>query len=138
MLIQEDIASLEHRLVSTHSHSPSNLIHYMIDDIDSNLENSNESVQTSTNDCLSPDDITRLALLKKDIIHQAILTSHRMTENLNTITQAEQNKFSLKNRFIESTSEWQQMVLNTIETRRKHMIMRANFIIQHKLARLIN
>jgi vacuolar-type H+-ATPase subunit H len=138
MLINQDIALLEHRLTSTQSGSSSNLLDHMINDIDTNLNHLTAVVQTSTNDLSLENEINRLKHLKKDIIHQAIITNRKMAENLNTIIETEQKKFSLKNRFIESTSEWQQMVLNNIEKRQQHMISRTNFIIQHKLATLIH
>lgn len=134
MMIEEDIALLEHHLTSNKTRSSSNLIHLMIDDIDSTLKNSNEIIKTSPTTCSSSIEINRLQILKRDIIHQAIITSRRMAENLNTMIQIEQDKFSSTNRFMESTSEWQQMVFDTIETRRLNMIKRANCVIKHKLA----
>lgn len=110
----------------------------MINDIDTNINNMKAVVQTSTNDLSLENEINRLEILKKDIIDQAIITNRKMTENLNTIIETEQKKFSLKNRYIGSASEWQQMVLNTIKKRRQYMISRTNFIIQHKLATLSN
>jgi len=138
MLINQDIALLEHRLTSIQLGSSSNLLDHMINDIHTNLNNMKAVVPTSTNDLSLKNEINRLKLLKKDIIHQAIITNRKMAENLNTIIEAEQKKFSVNNRFIQSTSEWQQIVLNTITKRRQHMISRTDFIIQHKLATLIS
>lgn len=56
-----------------------------------------------------------------------------MIENLNGTIQAEQNKFFVKNRYMESTSAWQETVLNAIDTRRNHMIKRANYMIRYKI-----
>ncbi len=109
MLINQDIALLEHRLTSTQLGSSSNLLDHMINDIDTNLNNLKAVLQTSTNDLSLENEINRLKLRKKDIIHQAIITNRKMAENLNTIIETEQKKFSLKNRFIESTSEWQKL-----------------------------
>jgi hypothetical protein len=133
MMIEEVIALLEHRLTSTQSQSASNLVGHMIADIDTILKNSNETVKTSPTTCTLSNEIKRLQVMRRDIIHQTIIASRRMAENLKTMIQIEQNKFSLKNRFIECTSEWQKMVLNAIEIRRLHMIERASFTIKHKL-----
>ena len=134
MMNEEDMALLEHRLTSTQPRASSNLVGRMIDDIDTILTKSNQTVQTSANNCFVSNEINRLQALKKDIIHQAIITNRGMVENLKTIITAEQNKFSLKNRFMESTSTWQKIVLDTIEMRRLHQVERARFIIQYKLA----
>jgi hypothetical protein len=95
MMVEEDIALLEHRLTSTQS----------------------QIVETSATTCSLSNEIKRLQVLKKDIIHQAIITSRGIAENLNTMIQIEKNKFSSKNRFIESTWEWQKMVFDAIEIR---------------------
>jgi len=89
----------------------------MIEDIDTILKNSNEIVETSATTCSLSNEIKRLQVLKKDIIHQDIITSRGIAENLNTMIQIEKNKFSSKNRFMESTWEWQKMVFDAIEIR---------------------
>lgn len=139
MLIEEDIALLEHRLTTTQSYSPSTLLDHMLNDIvDTILETLNTVDQTDANNDSSKNEIEQLVLLKNIIIQRAINTSRKMADNLNNNIQIERNKFSLNNRYIESTSEWQQMVLNTIETHRAHMIKRTHYIIQHKLATLVD
>ena len=135
MMIQDDIALLEHRLTSTQPQLSSNLVGRMIDDINNILTNSNEMIETLANDCSISNQIKKLQVLKKDIIDRALITCHRMVKDLNTIITTEQSKFSLKNRFMESTSKWQKVVFDTIEMRRLHQIERANFILNHKLAR---
>ena len=105
----------------------------MIDDMDMVLKGFNETVTKTSTACVLSTDMERLRALKKDIIDQAIVTSSKMIDNLNLIIQSEQNKFSVKNRYMESTSEWQKSVFNAIENRRRHMIQRANFMIKHKL-----
>jgi hypothetical protein len=87
MLIEEDIALLEHRLTSTQSQSQSasNLVGRMIDDIDITLKNSNETVEISPTIGFFSNEIKRLQVLKRDIIHLAIITSRGMAENFNTI-----------------------------------------------------
>jgi hypothetical protein len=134
MIIEEDIVLLQQRLSSSQS-SPqaSNLVHQIIDDIDQDVQNFTATVESTADNCSSSNEIDRLQTLKHDLIYQAIRTSRRKAEKLNSIIQVEQNRFSVKNRYMESTSEWQQMVLDAIQTRRQHMIERTNFIIQHKL-----
>ena len=135
LIIEEDIALLEQRLTSTtvQYQSASNLIHRMIDDMDMMLKGFNDTVATTSTACVLSTDMERLRTLKKDIIDQAILTSSNVRDNLNRIIQIEENKFSVQNRYMESTSEWQKSVFNAIENRRLHMIQRANFMIKHKL-----
>ena len=135
LIIEEDIALLEHRLTSITAQyqSASNLIHRMIDDMDMMLKGFNETLAITSTACVLSTDMERLRALKKDIIDQAILTSSKMIDNLNLIIQSEENKFSVQNRYMESTSEWQKSVFNAIENRRLHMIQRANFMIKYKL-----
>ena len=138
MMIAEDVALFDYRLVLTQSQTASNLLGQMIDDIDTILSNPNETVEPSTNTPTLTNEITRLQTLKKDILTQAISTSHGMIENLNTMIQEELKKYSLQNRFLESTAEWQKLVLDAIHTRQLHMIKRSKFTIGHKLAILLH
>ena len=135
LIIEEDIALLEHRLTSTtvqHQSTP-NLIRRMIDDMDMMLKSFNETLAITSTSCLLSTDMERLRTLKKDIIDQAIVSSSKMRDNLNLIIQTEENKFSVQNRYMESTSEWQKTIFNAIKNRRLHMIQRANFMIKRKL-----
>ena len=135
LIIEEDIVLLEHRLTSTtvQYQSASNLIHRMIDDMDMMLKSLNDTVAITPAACVFSTDMERLRTLKKDVIDQAFVTSSKLIDNLNLIIQSEQNKFAVKNRYMESTSEWQKSVFNAIENSRLHMIQRANFNIKHKL-----
>lgn len=136
MSIQENIAWLKYRLTTGRSssiQSGSNILYRVIDDIDTILAKSNETHQTSTPESNWTNEIPRLQQLKKDIIEQAISTSTGMIENLNGIIQSERNKFFVKNRYMESTTAWQQTVLNSMDTRRNHMIERANYINRYKM-----
>ena len=81
MLNEEDIALLEHRFTATtQSQLVSNLIGYMIDYIDVILTNSNKTDEISPTNCSLPNKINRLQILKRDIIHQRMLTSRKMAE----------------------------------------------------------
>ncbi|CAF1380453.1 unnamed protein product [Adineta ricciae] len=136
LIAKQEIALLQYRLLSTSliSKSVSDLVHEMIDNIDTNIKTLDDTVETSsTTDCLS-NEIEKLKSSKNDIIHHAILTLEKKIENLNKIIQNERNKFFKRNRFMESTSQWQQMVLDAIENRRMHMTERANYIKTYKLA----
>lgn len=131
---EEDMALLQHRLTSTQSQASTHFLTRMIDDIDLAITKSNRAVQISTEHYSTSDEINRLQALKKDIIHQAMLTSRGMVDDLNVIIETEQNRFLRKNRFMESTSKWQKTVLDTIQRRRLHQIERAYFICKYKLA----
>ena len=135
LIIEGDIALLEHRLTSTkvQYQSTPNLIHRMIDDLDMMLQSLNDTVAISSAACALSTDTERLRTLKKDIIDQAIAPCSKMRDNLNLIIQIEENKFSVQNRYMESTSESQESVFNATENRRLHMIQRANLMIKHKL-----
>jgi alpha-D-ribose 1-methylphosphonate 5-triphosphate synthase subunit PhnL len=113
----------------------------VINNIDKQLNNSNEIIPVSTDatssSSSSTDEINRLKQLKKDIIQQTIITNREIEEGFDRIIQAEQEKFSVKNRYTESTSEWQKIVFDSIEQRRLYMITRANFILDYKLVLLM-
>ena len=121
MIIEEDIAWLKHRLALTSSSLSSSLcssnplIYCVIDDIDTNLNQLKETTQVSTIESIPTKEIERLELLKKDIIRQVISTSKRLIQDLCDSIQVERNKFSVENRYMESTSDWQSKVLNAIE-----------------------
>jgi len=121
MSIEADIACLHHRLALTLSSLSSSLcssnllIYCVIDDIDTNLNQLKETTQVSTIESIPTKEIERLELLKKDIIRQAISTSKRLIQDLCDSIQVERNKFSVENRYMESTSDWQSKVLNAIE-----------------------
>lgn len=74
-----------------------------------------------------------MQLLKSDIINQAIETSYRIVRDEEQIRKQEKQKFSLRNRFMESTQKWQQAVYDAIHSRELHMINRAHLMMSHKL-----
>ncbi|CAF4115356.1 unnamed protein product [Adineta steineri] len=131
MIVEEDIALLEYRLTSTQLQSASNLIENMINDIDARLKQSHQTAEQIN-------EIKKLQDLKHDIIQQAVFTSRQMANDLTKIIEKEKKKFTLQNRFIQSTAQWQKLVLDTIDKRQQHMIKRVNFIIKHKLIKLSN
>ena len=103
LIIEEDIALLQHRLTSTtaqHQSRPK-LIHPMTDDMDMMLKGLNDTVEITPTACLLSNDMERLRTLKKDIIDQAIATCSKMRDNLNLIIEIEENKFSVQNRYME-------------------------------------
>ena len=65
----------------------------------------NDTVAITPAACIFSTDMERLRTLKKDVIDQAFVTSSKLIDNLNLIIQSEQNKFAVKNRYMESTSE---------------------------------
>ena len=138
LIIDEDMALLEHHLISIQYQSTSSLIYRMIDDIDMMLKALNNTAEITPTACYSSNDKERLQTLKKDAIDQAILTSSNMRANRNIIIETKQNKFSLENRCMESTSDWQRLVSNAIENRRLHMTRRTDFMIKQKLRTSLN
>lgn len=133
MMIEEEIAMLRNRLTSTQSIGSCNLLNCMIDDIDTNIKNLSEPVENSTTRTSSSDTTARMQLLKNDIVNQAIETCYRIVRDEEQVRNQEKQKFSLRNRFMESTQEWQQLVYDAIQSRELHMINRAHFIMSHKL-----
>ena len=138
IIIEEDIALLEHRLTSNNPQPSSNLVYRMIDDIETMLEKSNEMADTFVMKHCSCSEMIRLESLKKDLINQAIITSRGLIENHNAMIQNEQHKYSTMNKYLESTAEWQKTVLDIIEVRRVHMIQHGNYILKYKLAKSFN
>ena len=133
MMMEDEIAILRTRLTSTQSISTCNILNCMIDDIDTMIKNLSEPVENSTSSISSSDAMAKMQLLKNDIINQAIETSYRIVKNAEQVRNQEKQKFSLRNRFMESTQQWQQVVYDAIENRELHMINRAHFIMNHKL-----
>ncbi|CAF1691221.1 unnamed protein product, partial [Adineta ricciae] len=128
LIAEEEIALLQYRSQSTSLPTKpiSNLVHEMINNIDINLNHLHETLEMSSSKDSLSNEIEKLKSSKNNIIHHAILTLQTKIEDTNTIIQIERNKFFKRNRFTESTSQWQQMVLNAIENRRLHMIKRAH------------
>lgn len=137
MLIEENIAWLKHRCTTTVSSSSStqslpHLLYRMIDDIDVIFTKYNQTDQISTGESDLANEIERSQLLKEDIIRQAVSTSTGMIQNLNDTIQTERDKFFVENRYMKSTSAWQETVLKAIDTRRNHMIERAYYMIRYR------
>ena len=82
----------------------------------------------------SPTEWERMKQLKKDIIHRCIITGRGVAENCYKAVVCEKEKYFVKRNVDESTSEWQVIVINTIESRRLQMIERAAHRAQFKLA----
>ncbi len=93
----------------------------MIDDIDAIQETMSNEWETTQQ-------------LKNEIIRRTIITGRGMAENHYNAVVLEQKKYFVKCNVDESKSEWQVAVINAIESRRLHMIERAAYITQFKLA----
>jgi hypothetical protein len=93
----------------------------MIDDIDA-------TEQTT------PTEWEKMKQLKDEIIRRTIIAGRGMAQNHYNTVLLEQKKYFIKHNVDESTFEWQVAVINAIESRRLHMIERAAYITQFKLA----
>ena len=82
----------------------------------------------------SPTEWETVKQLQKDIIHRCIITGRGVAENYYKAVVHEKEKYFVKRIGDESTSEWQVVVINTIESRRLQMIERSAYITQFKLA----
>ncbi|CAF1542967.1 unnamed protein product [Adineta ricciae] len=138
LIIEEDVALLQHRLISTTSIPTSDLLHKIINNINTNIHKLNNPSTDTTTTCTSSNTIETLITLKKDIIQQAIFIHQKKHEQIQTIIHTEQKKFLVENRYMESTSEYQKRVNEAIEQRRQHMIERANYAKQFLLSASFN
>ncbi|CAF1646077.1 unnamed protein product [Adineta ricciae] len=133
LIIEEDIALLQHRLISTTLIPTSDLLHKIINNINTNIQKLNDSLTESTTTYTSSNTIETLITLKKDIIQEAIFIHQKEHEQIQTIVHTEQNEFLAQNRYMESTFEYQNRVNEAIEQRRQHMIERAHYAKQFLL-----
>ncbi|CAF1543327.1 unnamed protein product [Adineta ricciae] len=138
LIIDEDITLLQHRLLSTALIPTSDLLHKIINNINTKIQKLKDSLTNSTTTFSSSNCIETLINLKKDIIQEAIFIHEKEHEQIQTIIHAEQNKFFVQNRYMESTSEYQKCVNEAIEQRRQHMIERANYAKQFLLLASFN
>ena len=138
LIIEEDIALLQHRLLSTTIKSTSDSLHKIINNIETNIEKLNNSLTEPPITYTSSNTIEALITLKKDIIQEAIYIHQKELKQIQTIIQTEQRKFLVQNRYMEKTSEYQQRANEAIEHRRQHMIERANYMKQFRLSTSFN
>ncbi|CAF1461250.1 unnamed protein product [Adineta ricciae] len=136
LTIEEDLALLKYRQTSTALQSTSNSVHEIINNIDQDIQKLNETISIFPTSHSLSNEIDKLIQLKNKIIHQAIVHNEKKLEHLSTIIQAEQYRFSVKNRFMEKNPQWHEQVFDAIETRRKHMIQRAKCIQNHNLVKI--
>ena len=76
----------------------------------------------------------KMKQLKSDIIGRCINTGRGVEEKFRQMVLLEKEKYFVKRGVDDSTSEWQFAVIDSIESRRLHMIERASYITQFKLA----
>ncbi|CAF1682510.1 unnamed protein product [Adineta ricciae] len=138
LIIEEDIALLQHRLISTTLIPTSDLLHKIINNINTNIQKLNDSLMESTTAYTSSNTIETLVTSKKDIIQEAIFIHQKEHEQIQTIIHTEQNKFLHQNRYMASTSEYQKRVHEAIEQRRQHMIEHANYAKYYRLSTSFN
>ncbi|CAF1672078.1 unnamed protein product [Adineta ricciae] len=138
LIIEEDIALLQHRPISTTLKSTSHLLHKIINNIDKNIQKLNIPITDSTTTYASSNNNETLITLKKEIIQQAIFIHQKEHEQIQTTIQTEQNKFFVENTYMETTSEYQKRVNEAIEQRGQHMIERENYTKQFLLSSSFN
>ncbi|CAF1032628.1 unnamed protein product [Didymodactylos carnosus] len=127
-LMDEQVALLEHRLISKQSSPAHTLVDHMIDNIDTMLQQANDDMKQNTLSTHNP--FATLVQYKYDIINQAVITSGKMADNFVTIVLDQKKKLSSNHT---SQSDWHASVIKAIENRRLHMIHRAAYIVKHKL-----
>ncbi|CAF1306853.1 unnamed protein product [Adineta steineri] len=126
-MINEQVAILEKRLSSKQTPPPSTLLDHMIDDIDKVLSTPNDVIEQNVSTNFPNDQLEKMNQLKHDIIQQSIITATNMSKNYLDM--------SLNRNYEESqTTEIQNAVLKAMETRRLHMMKRAQYLLQYKLA----
>ena len=82
----------------------------------------------------SPTEWEQMKQLKKDIIHRCIVIGRGMVDHYHHNVLLAQEKYFAKRGVDEAKAEWQLEVIQTIETRRLHMLERSTCLIQLKLA----
>jgi hypothetical protein len=134
--MDEQVAILEHHLNSNQLLPPSNLLDHIINNIkimlltqaQDTIEQQNASITTSF-DCLE-----KLGQYKHDVIQQSVITGRKISDSLAKIVLDEKQKYCRSENDAKAQSEWWVAVINAMETRRLHMIERAEYMTKHKLA----
>jgi hypothetical protein len=132
-MIDEQVAILEHRLMSKQVPPASSLLDHKIDDIDIIIRNQQDAIEQDASNNRSSYQFDKMNQFKNDIIQQTIIISCQMGENFVKIVRDEQQIHSFNRNDDESQSDKQVSAINAIETRRLHMIKWAKYITQQKL-----
>ncbi|CAF0849137.1 unnamed protein product [Adineta ricciae] len=138
LIIEEDIALLQHRLLSTTLNSTSNLVRKIINNIVTDIQKLNDPLTESTTTNTSSKTAETLSAWRKDIIQEAIFIHQKGLEQIKTTIQTEHEKFYIQNRYKETTCQYQKRVYEAIENRSQHMIKRANCMKQYHLSTSFN
>ena len=101
----------------------------MIDNIDEILMQTTDASGQTTGD-----ELKRMKQLKNDVIHQNIIDGLTMIENFRRTVAIDKKKYFVKSDVDAPTSESQFAMINAIESRRLHMLERAVYMNQYKLA----
>ncbi|CAF1532884.1 unnamed protein product [Adineta steineri] len=135
VLMNEQIAILEHHLISKQPLSASTLIDHTINRIEPSLTKSiNVMVQDDTSANILSSQSQKVNQLKHDIINQSIITAHQMPENSTHIILDKTHRLLTNKHDDQHSYEIQITVINAIENRRLHMIKRGNYMLEEKLA----
>lgn len=106
----------------------------MINNIDGIVSESNDINEQPRLTTSSSQQSEKMEQLKHDIIHQSIITGREMIESCKKVALEEKRKYSINENGNDYLQENHSMVINAIETRQSHMIQRAKYTTNHKLA----
>jgi len=132
--MDEQVAILERRLTSKELPPASTLLDRTIDSIETILANPNDVTEGNVLITSSSHQFEKMNQMKHDLIHQSILAGRETIATYMKTILAEKQKCSFNKNINDSWSDIQVAVINAIETRRLHMIERAKYITQQKLA----
>lgn len=130
--MEEQVGILEHRLAISPSFT---LFDHILDDIHVKRTNSSDS-KAKTTHSITTSFVTlveQVNELKQDMIYQQIESYYRMIENYAASIHMEKQKLFRKRSGVDHKIQKMKFAItNAIETRRLHLLKRANYIIEHK------
>ena len=124
---------MEQRLTAISLSATTNLSDRMIDNIDTKINALQYLLSRDASDIYSSNEFEKLNQLKKDIIHQSIEVGRQMLEPFAHTIEDEQKKFFVNKYSTEQSNETEIAMVDAIQTRRLHMIQRANYITEQKI-----
>ena len=99
----------------------------MLDNFDTIINESNSPLISNESTKFSYNEFQKLNQLNKNIIHQTIDNRRNMIDNFQRTIEAQKQRNYFRN-------PKDQSIINAIEDRRIHMIARANYMKQYKIA----
>lgn len=108
----------------------------MLDDIDEKLTQFIDNINRNSSDSSLLIEFEKLKQFKQDIINQSIQAGRNLIESFKKTVHDEQKKFFIKKNADEHRYNMDVTLLNTVETRRLHMIEREKYITKQTLSTL--